>query len=406
MKKILLTIISGALCASLMAGCSNEAKTESASSSSVSAESSDSGAESSSSSASSVSESSEDSAAESSSASEEPQYEVITGDFTLDECIVLPEYDGMEITNTVYVAGDDYIDAYIESLNTPEELTDENAEVETGDTVNIDYEGTIDGEVFEGGSAEGFDLKIGSGRFIDGFEDGLIGMKTGGETDLELQFPEDYDHEEYAGKDVVFHVVVNSISRPGEQDDAWVSEYTNGEYSTMDDFRAYTEEMINSSLAENANTTLYDNAWAKVYDGSEFKAVPEDYLTEGEELYMSNVELEAQNYGYSTVEEYFQALGLTEDYIKEFTDSYAESYAKSRVMAEAILEKEGIEPDGEEINAVYNELADGYGMTVDELMEKYGEDRAYLYAVCKVANETVVDKADVTEETEEYNVDM
>ena len=395
MKKILFTLISGVLCASFITGCGAMRRAQNssdASSSSVQSSSESSG-------------SSADSTADTSSASEEKQYEIISGDFTLDKCIVLPEYDGMAVTNTVYVAGDDYVDAYIESLNTLEEVTDENAKVESGDTANIDYEGTIDGEVFEGGSDEGFDLEIGSGRFIDGFEEGLIGMKAGDETDLDLQFPEDYDNADYAGKDVVFHVVVNSISRPAVQDDDWVNEYTSGEYTNMDDFRAYVKEYIDDALASNAQSTLYDNVWSQVYDSAEFLALPDTYVEEGKELFMDNAELEGMGYGYTTAEEYLEALGLTGDDLEDYKQEYGENYACSRLLAEAILQKEGIDTDGEEMNAVYEELAGGYGMSVEDLKETYGEARAYLYAACKVANEAIVEHADVTEETQEYNVD-
>lgn len=397
MKKKAILITLGIFCLSAFAGCSGEtADTSAESSSSVSGSSS-------------VSESSQgssasDSSSESASTSEEKEYEIISGDFTLEDCIVLPEYKGLELTNTVYVASEDYVDSYIETLAETQELTDADAEVQTGDTVNIAFEGKIDGETFDGGSSDSYDLTIGSGRFIDGFEDGLIGMKKGDETDLDLVFPEDYGNEEFNGKPVVFHVVINSISRPVEQDDAWVNEYTDGEFTTMKDFRADIEQQLNESLAANAKTTLYNNAWAEVYDNTEFLAAPEAYIAEGKEVFVSNAEAEAQSYGFASAEEYFEAAGLTGTDLSDYEQEYGESYALTRIMAEAILDAEGISTDGAEVNEVYEGLADSYGITLDELMEQYGESRTYLYAICTVANEVVVDYANVTEETEEYNV--
>jgi trigger factor len=399
MKKTALFILLGLFCVSAFAGCSSKEGAAEASSVSSSAESASESASSESTSESQTGASSESA----DTSSEEKEFEFISGEFTPKDCVVLPEYKGLSLINTVYVASDEYIDTYIGSLAETEELTDENAQVQTGDTVNIAFEGTIDGETFEGGSSESYDLKIGSGRFIDGFEDGLIGMKKGDETDLDLVFPEDYGNSEFNGKPVVFHVVINSINRPVEQDDEWVKEFTDGQYSGMDDFRAYVEKNANESLALNAETTLYNNAWSEVYDKAEFKALPEAYIAEGKEMFMSNAETEAETYGFTSVEDYFETAGMTQDDIDDYAQSYAESYAMSRILAEAILEAEGISTDGEEINAVYEKLADDYGITVDELMETYGQTQAQLYALCQTANKVIVDNADVTEETEEYN---
>ena len=111
---------------------------------------------------------------------------LVDGEFVLEDCIRLGEYKGLELTRTVEAVTDEDVESYVNSLMTPEEVTDEGATVQEGDTVNIAYEGTQDGVAFEGGTSESADLVIGSGRFIDGFEDGLIGMKAGESRDLNL----------------------------------------------------------------------------------------------------------------------------------------------------------------------------------------------------------------------------
>ncbi len=328
------------------------------------------------------------------------EYEVISGDFDLEECVELPEYSGIELTLTVYDISDEYIDSYISSMADTETVEDENAVVQEGDVANISYEGTIDGETFDGGSSDSYDLTIGSGTFIDGFEDGLIGMKVGEETDLELTFPEDYFNTEYAGVDVVFHVTINSISRPVEQDDDWVIEYTGGEYETMDDYREYVRDYLGETYAYEAESALYSDAWEAVFEDTVFLGVPQSYLDAGSALFDFVLEQEAATYGYSSVDEYTEALGVTEDDIESSREDYCDNYVKNRLFAEAMLEKEGIAFDGEEINAFYEETAQTYGMSVDELIEQMGEDMLYLYAVCNTANEMIVELANISEATE------
>ena len=382
-KSITIAMVSGTLGISMLAGCGSTS--------------------SSSSSTSSVSDASSASSTSSSSQEGDTEYEIKDGDFTLDECIKLPEYKGLKLTKTVYTVSDEYLDTYVKSLAENVEVSDENAKVEEGNIVDIAYEGTIDGETFSGGSSDSYDLTIGSNTFIDGFEDGLIGMKKGEEKDLNLKFPDDYQVSDYAGKDVVFHVTINAIKTPEVQDDAWAEEYSDGEYKTMDELREHLRSDIKENLETSAEETLKNDAWADVYNKTDFIILPQKYIDKGRELFASIIESEAETYGYSTAEEYFEAAGLDEDQIEEYKQTYGESYAKSSLLSEAIFEAENIELDGKEVNAVYDDLAESYGISVDELMEQYGETRAYIYAICRVANDKIVEYADITEETEEYN---
>ena len=380
-KRITVVMLSGVLGASLLVGCANKQSAD-GSSTSLSASSTTS--------SSSVQEGDND-------------YEIKDGDFSLAECVKLPEYKGMKLTKTVYEVSDEYVDTYIESLAQDVEVSDENATVEEGNTVDIAYEGKIDGETFDGGSSDSYDLIIGSNTFIDGFEDGLIGMKKGEEKDLNLKFPDDYSSSDYAGKDVVFHVTVNAIKTKEVQDDAWAESYSDGEYKTMKELREYIRSNIEENLASNAEQTLKSDAWTNVHNGTDFIILPQKYIDLGQELFLTLMETEAQTYGYSSADEYFEDAGVDDDDIEEYKQNYGISYAKSRLVAESILEAENIATDGDEINAVYDELAENYGITVDEMLEQYGETRAYLYAICSVANDKIVEYADITEKVEEYN---
>ncbi len=331
---------------------------------------------------------------------EDAEYEIITGEYTLDECIELPEYSSIELTRTVYNISDEYIESYINSLADTEPVDDENAVVEEGDIANIAYEGTIDGETFDGGSSDSYDLTIGSGLFIDGFEDGLIGLKAGEETDLELVFPEDYYYTDYAGKEVVFHVTINSISRTIPQDDAWVSEYTAGEYETMEDYREYMKEYLEQIYSEQSESTLLSEAWEAVVDGTAFLKIPQSYLETGSSIYYITVEQEAEFYGYTSVEDYLDAMGVSDEVYDASMADYCDSYAKERLIGETILNIEGIALDGEEINSFYEEVAQVYGISIDELFEQIDENILYLYAVCTVANDVIVEYASISETTE------
>ena len=224
---------------------------------------------------------------------------LVDGEFVLEDCIRLGEYKGLELTRTVEAVTDEDVESYVNSLMTPEEVTDESATVQEGDTVNIAYEGTQDGVAFEGGTSESADLVIGSGRFIDGFEDGLIGMKAGESRDLNLTFPEDYRSEEMQGAEVVFHVTVHTISRPTELTDAWVEENTDGAYGTADEFRQYVRENLETNRQNTAEQTLRQEAWTMIQENSEFLQLPASYVEEGEMEFESGITQEAAYSGWS-----------------------------------------------------------------------------------------------------------
>ena len=154
----------------------------------------------------------EDSSAQEETAAQEVKDMPSLDNIDVDACVTIPEYKGITVEKQVTPVTDEDVDTTITySLSySPMEVSDENAKVEEGDTVNIDYTGTVDGEEFDGGSAEDTDLMIGSGQFIEGFESGLVGHVKGDTVELNLTFPEDYT-EDLAGKDVVFTVTINAI---------------------------------------------------------------------------------------------------------------------------------------------------------------------------------------------------
>lgn len=317
-------------------------------------------------------------------------------DWKLEDCIVLGDYKGLRLTKTVGQVTEEEVDSYIQSQATAEEVTDENAAVQDGDTVNIDYVGKIDGREFDGGSAQGSVLVIGSDTFIDGFEDGLIGMKKGETKDLNLTFPDDYGNTDVAGKAVVFTVTLNSISRAPEQDDAWVSSYTDGKYTSMDDYRAYMKESLQEGNDEAADQQLNSDAWEQIEKTCTFLKLPKSYIEEGSEEFEKNVTSQAEQYN-ATLDDFITQNGLTAEEYKTRKEQYGRYTAESRLLLEALMQAEQLTDDSQEYKDALAETEKAWGMTEDALKEQYGEDTLKQYVETQMVLDKVIGYAEVTE---------
>lgn len=317
-------------------------------------------------------------------------------DWKLEDCIVLGDYKGLRLTKTVGQVTEEEVDSYIQSQATAEEVTDENAAVQDGDTVNIDYVGKIDGREFDGGSAQGSVLVIGSDTFIDGFEDGLIGMKKGETKDLNLTFPDDYGNTDVAGKAVVFTVTLNSISRAPEQDDAWVSSYTDGKYTSMDDYRAYMKESLQEGNDEAADQQLNSDAWEQIEKTCTFLKLPKSYIEEGSEEFEKNVTSQAEQYN-ATLDDFITQNGLTAEEYKTRKEQYGRYTAESRLLLEALMKAEQLTDDSQEYKDALAETEKAWGMTEDALKEQYGEDTLKQYVETQMVLDKVIGYAEVTE---------
>lgn len=317
-------------------------------------------------------------------------------DWKLEDCIVLGDYKGLRLTKTVGQVTEEEVDSYIQSQATAEEVTDENAAVQDGDTVNIDYVGKIDGKEFNGGSAQGSVLVIGSDTFIDGFEDGLIGMKKGETKDLNLTFPDDYGNTDVAGKAVVFTVTLNSISRVPEQDDAWVSSYTDGKYTSMDDYRAYMKESLQEGNDEAADQQLNSDAWEQIEKTCTFLKLPKSYVEEGSEEFEKNVTSQAEQYN-ATLDDFITQNGLTAEEYKTRKEQYGRYTAESRLLLEALMQAEQLTDDSQEYKDALAETEKAWGMTEDALKEQYGENTLKQYVETQMVLDKVIGYAEVTE---------
>ena len=234
--------------------------------------------------------------------------------------------------------------------------------------VNIDYVGMKDGEAFDGGTAEGYDLELGSKTFIDGFEDGLVGVKTGEERSLNLTFPEAYHDEELAGQEVVFDVTVNRIEEKREAvlDDNFVQRMS--DFSTVDEFKADTLAEMEAERESQADQQIEADALQKALDNSEFdvnQEAVEDQFQKQMDYYNSMVQMYGMN-----LADYVAMFGMTEDQFQEELKSAAETAIRQQLLIDAIAEAENLQVEDADRELVAKE----YGTDVEALKASYGEE--------------------------------
>ena len=315
----------------------------------------------------------------------------------------LGKYVGVEIPNIDTSVSDQDVEAQINTELTQDpdvvEVTDR--AVQEGDTVNIDYTGTKDGVAFDGGSATGYNLVIGSNSFIEGFEAGLIGHSIGEDVKLDLTFPEDYNNADLAGAAVVFDVKINSISvsTPATLTDEWVNKHTNGEQITVDEFRAAVKANLEEQRSKSAKSQDQYNAIAAVIADSKFEMKDEAIDFEYNNIYKPIDNMITQ-YGMD-LDQYASAYGMSADELKTQIRNQAESYVKQVIVTREIYKKEKMSLTDEDYQVVVD--LNGGSLTKDELIQQYGKDDVEETAkTYKVVN-FILDNAKRTDVTVNIN---
>lgn len=262
------------------------------------------------------------------------------------------DYNNKDLIKSKIKVSDEEIDEFANSLISYfpqyEEITDRDT-VETGDIANIDFEGKVDGVAFDGGTSKSYDLGIGSGTFIPGFEDQIIGMKVGETKDIEVTFPDDYSAE-LAGKDAVFTVTVNKISKEVEATeltDEMVSEYFSYygyDIATVDDMYKFLRE---DGMSGNLSSLIFEQFYVESYD----EQLVKDFYAEFDN-YLNNL---ATSSGMS-VEEYLTYSGMTVADAEASGMEMARSSAKVTALVQAIAEKEGITASDDDLDGVLSQL--------------------------------------------------
>lgn len=309
--------------------------------------------------------------------------------------VTIGEYKGLELTRTSQPVTDDDVQAEI-NYNLEDNGTEvKDGTVENGDTVTINFTGTIDGKEFDGGSAEDYELVVGDGEMIDGFEDGIVGMKSGETKELDLTFPDDYYEESVAGKAVVFKVTLQKFTRPAELTDEWVAENT--EYKTVDEYRAAVKTQLEDTAVQTADYELYSDAWNEVQAASEIKDYPKEDVDAAKKSYQELNEKYVKDAGMEMAD-FLKSQGMSEEDYESECQQYAESKVEQNLIVQGIMDAEGLSIDDEETQKLKDDLIKEYGFaSIDEMIETYGEQEVNESLALLRVERFIVDNANVTE---------
>lgn len=304
-------------------------------------------------------------------------------DYDLSEYVKVGDYKGLEYDKISVSVTDEEIQEEIQSRceDNATTKTVKKGTVKDGDTINVSFEGRIDGETFEGGSSDSYDITIGTTSMIDGFTEGLIGKKVGSTVTLDLTFPEDYSNEEVAGKDVTFEVNIKSkqVEEVPEYNLDFVKEYS--DYDTLEEYEQSVKEDLKAEKTETEESNVKSTLWAKIVENSEVKKYPE----EKDELIETTMQSFKDAAADSDIEweDYLEQIGYTEDELEETVTEYAETKVFQEMIVYYIAEQEGIEvTDDEYEEYMSNMLTESgldedtfkstYNMTIEEYCEQQG----------------------------------
>ena len=312
----------------------------------------------------------------------------------VEKCVTLGDYKGVTVEKTIQSVTDEDVQNEIDNAlaNYPVEVDQAAKE---GDTVNIDYVGKIDGEEFDGGSDQGADLKLGSGKFIDGFEDGLIGARKGETRTLNLTFPEDYT-QDLAGKAVEFTVTVNAVKEPlSEPTDQWVADNIEG-YDNLADYKAGIRSEQEESNEQTAENQVRYAAWTQVIDNCTINEYPETLVEVGKKLYKQQVETYAK-YAGMELDAYIESSGLTQEEYQSNMEEYGKNVAAQALVCQAICNKEGLAIGDDDYQKALQDMLTEYGCTEEELIQTYGQDNVEQSIMLNRVSNLIMENANVTE---------
>ena len=312
----------------------------------------------------------------------------------VEKCVTLGDYKGVTVEKSIQSVTDEDVQNEIDNAlaNYPVEV---DRAAKEGDTVNIDYVGKIDGEEFDGGSDQGADLKLGSGKFIDGFEDGLIGARKGETRTLNLTFPEDYT-QDLAGKAVEFTVTVNAVKEPlSEPTDQWVADNIEG-YDNIADYKAGIRSEQEESNEQTAENQVRYAAWTQVIDNCTINEYPETLVEVGKKLYEQQVETYAK-YAGMELDAYIESSGLTQEEYQSNMEEYGKNVAAQALVCQAICDKEGFAIGDDDYQKALQDMLTEYGCTEDELIQTYGQDNVEQSIMLNRVSNLILENANVTE---------
>ena len=298
---------------------------------------------------------------------------VFTALVTTKPEVKLGDYKGIEVEKIDHTVTDEDVDKDIEATQKKNArlITVDDRAIENGDIAVIDFEGFVDDVAFEGGKGEDYELEIGSGTFIPGFEDQLVGAETDADVDVKVTFPEEYHAENLAGKDAVFKVKVKEIKKRElpELDDDFASEVS--EFDTMDEFRADVRKKLEEAAENKAKVETENAVIDKVIENAEFDlpdAMVETQIDNSVRDFAQRLSYQGMN-----LDMYMQYTGMTMDALRAQFAEQAKKQLSGSLVLEAIQKVEGIEAGPEEVELELVDMSKKYNMELDKLKELLGD---------------------------------
>lgn len=332
---------------------------------------------------------------------------VLTASVDVKPEVKLGDYKGMEVPKQDTTVSDADVDAELEKKRQQqaELVLKEDKPAEKGDTVVIDYEGSIDGKKFDGGSADNYSLELGSGSFIPGFEDQLIGHNTNDDVDVKVTFPEDYHAKDLAGKEAIFKVKVHEIKEKQlpELDDDFAKD-VDEDVDTLAELKDKTKKELQENKDNQAKAAIEDAAINAAVENAEIQDIPQSMLDEDTNRQMQQYLAGMQQQGISP-QMYFQITGTKEDDLKKQFAADAEQRVKTNLVLEAIVDDADLSATEDEIKDEISDLAKQYGMKEDQVKNALSEDMLTHDIKIRKAVDLVADSAKQVEKADDKKED-
>ena len=302
--------------------------------------------------------------------------------------VELGKYKGIEIEKIEYTVNDEDVENELKSMQEKNArlVTVEDRAVEEGDTATIDFEGFIDGVAFDGGKAENHDLEIGSGSFIPGFEDQIVGMKIDEEKDIIVTFPEEYFSKDLAGKEATFKVKLHEIKKKEvpELDDEFAKDVS--EFDTLAELKNSIKEKLEKQMQDKAKYEKEKAVIKGVCDNTKLD-IPEAMVETEIDNMVKDME-KRMSYQGLKLDQYLKMINKTESEFRKEYEPQAIEAIKSRLVLEAIVKKEDLKASDEEITEKIKEMATNYGRKEDELLQN---ESVKKYIEQGIVNEKAID---------------
>ncbi|BAP85859.1 trigger factor [Paucilactobacillus hokkaidonensis JCM 18461] len=326
---------------------------------------------------------------------EKDQPWVLKAVVTVKPDVKLGDYKGLEVPkqSTRVLVKD--VDAELEKKRQQqaELVLKEDKPAAKGDTVVIDYEGSVDGEKFDGGTADNYSLELGSNSFIPGFEDQLIGHKADESLDVKVTFPDDYQAKELQGKEATFKVTIHEVKEQQlpKLDDEFAKD-VDEDVDSLEELKTKTKEELKEQKEQAAHDAIEEAAIAQAVDNSDIKEIPQAMLDDDTNRQMQQYLANMQQQGINP-EMYFQITGTKQEDLQKQFAADAERRVKTNLVLEAIVEAENIKPTQKEIDAEIKDLAQQYGMEEDAVTKALTPDMLAHDIAVKKAVDIVTDSA-------------